>query len=297
MDAVGIIGIAVIIGAFVYAFLRRAPLSLSIAIAILIIYALLATTSRTWGAVSGSTGYWDLALVHNRSWRPEEAPEFFTSMFVHGNLLHLGFNMAALIFIGAALEDRIGRAPFAFIFIIGGLAGTLMFYLLHYGDLFVLIGASGAIMAELGAYARLYPRDRVTLFIPFLPLPALPVIWVAIGFLILSSFMVYTVPFIAHEAHIGGLIAGLFIAPLAMRLPSTKKMKERTVKTDVLVALATTAELKDILEKIKEENVVDVRHAWVERFVQRAKCPRCGGSLRLNRGRVFSECGWKVSLR
>jgi membrane associated rhomboid family serine protease len=295
VDIVAAVAVALIIGAFVYAFVRRAPLSMTIAIAAIAIYALLATTSRFWGDPSWSEGYAQLVLVTG-TWKLDVIPSFFTTMFVHQNLLHLGFNMAALIFVGAALEDRIGTLAFALIFVVGGLIGGLTFYLIHYGQVFIVLGASGAISGELGAYARLYPREKVTLFVPGLMMPAIPVFWLAIGFILISSLLIYVIPGIAFEAHIGGLIAGFFMAPVAGRL--TKKKESRvTMNLDKLEPLATTAELKEMLAKMKAEKIPEVREAWVEPFLEHARCPRCGKRLWEWNEKAISECGWKLRLR
>lgn len=297
MEILGIAGIVIILGSFLYAFIRKAPLSLALAIAFLIIYAIFEITKRVWDVSVWASGYTDLVLVHLETWRVEEIIPFFTTMFVHHNLLHLGFNTMALILIGMPLEDRIGTAAFTIAFIIGGLIGTLTFYLIHYFEYFILLGASGAIAAELGVFARLYPRQRMVLFVPFLAMPAIPVIWVAIGFLLLSSLLVYVVPGIAHEAHIGGLITGFLIAPLLSKIPSKRVTVTKRIDIDALQSLANTSELQDILHKIRTESLSEVREAWIERFVQLARCPQCDGPLRLSLGRIVSDCGWKTRLR
>jgi len=295
VDIVAAIAVVMIICAFVYAFVRKAPLSLTITIAAIAIYALLASTSMFWGDPSWSEGYYDLVMVTG-TWKLDVIPSFFTMMFVHQNLLHLGFNMAALVFIGASLEDRVGTPAFALIFVFGGLIGSLTFYIIHYNQVLAVLGASGAISAELGAYARLYPREKVTLFFPGVMMPAIPVIWLAIGFIVVSSVLVYVIPGIAFEAHIGGVIAGFFMAPIAGRL-AKKKESRVTMNLDKLEPLATTAELKGMLAKMRAEKIPEVREAWVGPFLERAQCPRCGKRLWEWNGKAISECGWKLRLR
>lgn len=297
MDPIGIAGILIIVLAFAYAFLRRAPLCLALSVCFLAVYTLLAVTSKGFGNLPSSLGFPDLVLIHLGSARIEEVIPFFTTMFVHWDLLHLGFNMIALILIGTPLEERIRSPAFAFVFIVGGLFGTLAFYLLHFSQAFVVLGASGAISAELGAYARLYPREKMTLFLPFFPLPPISVIWVAMGFLIISSLLVYAIPHVATEAHIAGLITGLLIAPVAVRIPSRRRTVLKPIDSDSLSVLATTVELKDMLAAIRKESVPEVRDAWLERFVQRAKCPQCSGPLRMRMSRIVSDCGWTLRVR
>ena len=79
----------------------------------------------------------------------------------------------------------------------------------------------------------------------------------------------------------------------------SSKPKKTVGRTNVvaLETLATTAELKEILAKINVETLPDIRGAWVERLVERARCPECGGPLRMTRSKVVSECGWRLHLR
>ena len=297
MELATVLGIIAIIVSILYALVRRALFSLTAAIAILFIFMMLAVTSSAWGRLELSPGFYDLALVHFRTWRYEEIPQFFTSMFVHQNLLHLGFNMLALIFIGVPLEDRVGTPAFIVMFFFGGLMGSMAFYLIHYNELYVLLGASGAIAAELGMYARLYPRQRVSLFFPGFLLPPIPIIWVALGFLVLSSLMVFIVPNVAHESHIAGLIFGFALAPLIARLPSRKKETTKTLDIDALEQLAVTPELKDMVARIRSETVSEVREAWLDRLVKSARCPKCGGPLMHRSGKITSDCGWSLRFR
>ncbi len=294
MELIAVLGIIAIIVSVLYALVRRALFSLTAAIAILFIFMMLAVTSSFWGNLEP---FYELALVHLGTWRYEEILQFFTSMFVHQNMLHLGFNMLALIFIGVPLEDRVGTPAFVVMFFVGGLMGSMAFYLIHYNDSYVLLGASGAIAAELGMYARLFPRQRVSLFLPGFLLPAIPIIWVALGFLVLSSLMVFIVPNVAHESHIAGLIFGFALAPLIAKLPSRKKETMKKLDIEALEQLATTPELKDVVARIRAETVSDVREAWLDRLVKSASCPRCGGPLRHRFGKVTSECGWSLRIR
>src|SRR5207249_66332 len=77
------------------------------------------------------------------------------------------------------------------------------------GALVLLVGASAGIFAVFGAYGRLYPRDRVTLFLPIPGVPSLPVVEVVVIFLILETLLGLLGPLgIAWEAHVGALIFG-----------------------------------------------------------------------------------------
>lgn len=138
---------------------------------------------------------------------PKQPWTIVTSMFVHGSLWHILFNMIALYFLGSFLIRVAGEKSFLAIFFLGGVAGNILFTLLAY-PYSTGIGASGAIFALGGALAVMVPR--VPVFILFIPVPV--PLWVAIIIFFLFSFL----PNIAWQAHLGGLLLGL-IAGLILR--------------------------------------------------------------------------------
>lgn len=215
-----------------------------------------------------------------------------TSMFAHANLVHLMFNVLGLIFIGMVFEQRIGPRPFILLFLLSGLAGTLVFAGIHWNNgMFFVLGASGAISGVLGAFARLYPKEKMSMFIMFIPLPPLP-IWVIVGiFVLIQLLLIPTSSQIAYEAHLGGLAAGILLAPALVRLPLSKRVKRAAISLSALRRLATTPELKTALRRIEEESVPDVRSAWIEHFVSVARCPHCGSHLKASRGELICEKG------
>ena len=126
-----------------------------------------------------------------------------TSMFVHAGLWHITANMLTLYFFGSYLSRLVGDRRFLITYFGGGILGNILFILL--GPLFsIAIGASGAVFALGGALTMMRPRLTVFVF----PIPAPIPLWAAVigGFLILSF-----IPFVAWEAHLGGLVFGLII--------------------------------------------------------------------------------------
>ena len=108
----------------------------------------------------------------------------FYALFLHGDLLHLGFNMLFLLVFGGALEAELGRVRWLLCYFYGGMAAMLCHSIFAPGSLSPVIGASGAIAALLGAALVRMPRSWVLTYIPplwFLPLPAplFLVIWLA----------------------------------------------------------------------------------------------------------------------
>lgn len=124
-----------------------------------------------------------------------------TNLFIHGGLWHLAANMITLFFFGRYLSMMVGEARFLIVYFLGGIIGNFFFILLGPSNTLV-IGASGAVFAVGGAFTLLAPKMKVFVFPIPVPLP----LWVAVigGFIILSFL-----PFVAWQAHLGGLLVGL----------------------------------------------------------------------------------------
>ncbi len=146
----------------------------------------------------------------------------FSSMFMHGSIMHLAGNMLFLWVFGDNIEDAMGHFRFIVFYLLCGLAAALGHAALHPDSAVPMIGASGAISGVLGGYLLLYPRAQVMTLIPIffliriVPLPA----WLWIGFWIVgqtvSGVASYTASTgaasgVAYFAHIGGFVAGVIL--------------------------------------------------------------------------------------
>jgi len=140
---------------------------------------------------------------------PHQPWTIVTSLFIHADFFHIFANMLTLFFFGTYLLRLIGEGRFWFVYFGGGILGSILFLLLA-PHLSIAVGASGAIFALGGALAIMRPQLRVFIFPIPVPLP----LWVAVigGFLIISFL-----PFIAWQAHLGGLIFGLIAGYLFRR--------------------------------------------------------------------------------
>lgn len=229
----------------------------------------------------------------------EKIYTIFTSMYLHTNVIHLLFNMIFLAFIGLLLEEKIGTLRYGIIYYFTGFTAVLTFSFTS-GILrpeVIVVGASGGLFGILGAYARLYPNDKFAFF-PF-PVP-LPIYTWAFIFLLIA-FVATFVPGIclfgrvAHLAHVGGLFGGLAIAPLVMRIETKEKRKKMAkVNYNALDILAKTDEEKEILKKIKSEDEPEVRDAWLEHFLEKAKCPQCGNLMEQKGRTLRCTCGFEL---
>src|SRR5665647_143911 len=135
--------------------------------------------------------------------------QLVTHMFAHGGFFHILFNMYALWLFGAVLEKTWGPKRFLIFYLICGLAaGITEMFLVPQG---AAIGASGAVMGLLAAFAYTFPNVQFYILpIPF-PIKAkyLAMIYAAID--IFGQFSGYGGN-IAHFAHLGGLATGLILA-------------------------------------------------------------------------------------
>ena len=148
-------------------------------------------------------------------------PTLVTSMFLHGDLLHLFGNMVFLLVFGRKVETQLERLNFIALYFVTGITAAMTHMLMEPGSYVPLIGASGAISGVLGAFFIYNPRARITLILdPVLiyflrrltiRLPA----WVFLAiwsFLQISMGLKPQASNVAFWAHIGGFLAGAIIA-------------------------------------------------------------------------------------
>ncbi|MGH6888246.1 MAG: rhomboid family intramembrane serine protease [Rhizomicrobium sp.] len=145
----------------------------------------------------------------------------FTSMFLHGGLLHIAGNMLYLWIFGNNVEDAMGHLRFAVFYLACGAAAALALAFVDPASRLPMIGASGAISGVLAGYVLLFPRARITVIVPlgiiFFPV-ALSAFWV-VGFwfvmeLVSAAFSNPHEPGIAWWAHVGGFAAGAMLTPI-----------------------------------------------------------------------------------
>jgi len=158
---------------------------------------------------------------------------FFTSMFMHGGLLHIAGNMLFLWIFGNNIEDSMARWKFPIFYLAGGAVANLAQVAVNTGSTSPGIGASGAIAAVLGGYAILYPRARVVtaviliFFITLLELPALVVLGVWFLLQLLDASLNSSLGGVAYFAHIGGFAFGLLLIKLFADRPNRDYFQPR----------------------------------------------------------------------
>ena len=135
--------------------------------------------------------------------------QLITYGFLHGSLLHLAFNMFALYMFGSALELVFGPKRYLNYYLV--CVVTAAFAQLAVtgvsGEFYPTVGASGGVFGLLLAYAVYFPRNRVMLLFPPIPIPSrIFVLLYAILSLVLG--VTGSQSGVAHFAHLGGLVGG-----------------------------------------------------------------------------------------
>ncbi|GGZ83936.1 rhomboid family intramembrane serine protease [Streptomyces bluensis] len=133
-----------------------------------------------------------------------------TSMFLHSGYVHILFNMLSLWWIGGPLEAALGRARYLALYLVSGLAGSALTYLIADANQ-PSLGASGAIFGLFGATAVLMRRLRYDMR----PIIAL---------LVINLIFTFNPAFnISWEAHVGGLVAGVGIGYAMVHAPRERR--------------------------------------------------------------------------
>jgi membrane associated rhomboid family serine protease len=150
-----------------------------------------------------------------------EVWRFLTFQFVHANLTHIGGNMLALMTLGPAVEEYLGRRRFLAFYLICGVMGPLAFLILMavagptvYSADSSLVGASAGVFGILVGAAMVAPRDWVQLIFPPTPVRLRTV---AILMLLVAVYTVFAHGRSANfnaggeAAHLGGAVMGYFL--------------------------------------------------------------------------------------
>ena len=142
---------------------------------------------------------------------------FLSSMFMHGDIMHIFGNMLFLWIFGDNLENLLGHIRFAAFYIVCGLAAALAQVVMEPSSAIPMLGASGAISGILGGYLLLFPKRpvRAIIFNFLTTVPAFVALGLWIGYQILLGFLAPAGQGgVAYAAHIGGFIAGVVLIKL-----------------------------------------------------------------------------------
>ena len=150
-------------------------------------------------------------IMRGEFWR------LITPMFLHGSILHIGFNMYALFVIGPTLERYYGHGKFLLLYFIGGFAGNTLSFLLSPNP---SLGASTAVFGLVAAQAVFVYKNRMMFG------PRARGMLTNLGLIVVVNLVIGMQPGIDNWGHLGGLIGGAVFAWVAgpvLKLHTTEK--------------------------------------------------------------------------
>lgn len=240
-----------------------------------------------FGSIAGTPllpdlAFWpqDLTGFHPFGWA-----RILTAAFLHAGFLHIFANMVILIMIGLAFEDRVGRGRFLAIYVFTAVTAVLLHVLYTWftsgeaGLVVPLVGASGAVFGILGAFATMYPHDRIPMWLVFIILPRVPVIVAALILMLLEGLLLFggAVDSVARAAHLGGAVGGAALGPF-LKPADTGPGGRRIVHYDVdaLADRAKTPEQHRYVQRLRDNlDEPDTAAAWFDRIVATLQCTQC----------------------
>jgi membrane associated rhomboid family serine protease len=175
-----------------------------------------------------------------------------TSMFMHGSIMHLFFNMLGLYFFGSAVESRLGTRRFAILYFISGLSGGLLSTITPHT---AIIGASGGVFGVMMAFAKFWPDAPIYIWGVF-PVPA-RILVTFTTLLALFSGLMGSRDGIAHFAHLGGY-AGAWLYLQTISRASGQFKRKATAPPPTLASRLDRWQTID-LNKVHQVNRDEVR--------------------------------------
>jgi membrane associated rhomboid family serine protease len=162
-----------------------------------------------------------MLFIPNRIKQSGEYHRLISSIFIHADLNHLAFNMLSLYFLGTLFEQQmisvygvqLGSVNFILLYLLGGVASEIYPFIRHQDDSnYRSLGASGAVSAVI--FATIFWNPTMDLFLFFIPVPIPAYIFGPIYLAFEYFAMKRGTTNIAHDAHIGGALFGIFFVLL-----------------------------------------------------------------------------------
>ena len=182
-----------------------------------------------WGALSGG-------LTTPAAWRAGLADgsllRLVSALFLHADWAHLLGNLVFLLIFGLPAERSMGPWRLAGLFLLGGAVANLAAVLAIGTPDRLIIGASGAVSALMGAYLALFPRARLGVVVPlgvflqFVRVPAPVLIGVWAGLQLVFTYIGPAFGAVAWSAHLAGFACGVAFALIA-RAGIARRLRRR----------------------------------------------------------------------
>jgi len=155
-------------------------------------------------------GFTDMFILNLKAIYEYQIWRFVTSIFLHGGVVHLLYNLFALLFFGFIFERKIGSWKFVGIFFISGIIGNIIGVNFYSSSL----GASGAIYGILGCLAIINPFMMVFAFGIIMPMFIAAIVWIIGDVMGVFGFGSQGTGYIAH---LGGVFVGVVVG-IVLRL-------------------------------------------------------------------------------
>lgn len=168
-------------------------------------------------------GFTDMLVLNNRAIQNLEIWRFITSIFLHGNIAHLFYNLVALMVFGFILEKLIDGKNFFLVFFASGIIANIISVYFYPSSL----GASGAIMGIIGCLTIMRPFMMVWTIGP------LPMIVASIVYALIDLFGVFYPTGTGNIAHLSGIAVGLIIGLIIRAARRDFKFREKKEKTRI----------------------------------------------------------------
>ncbi|MDY7100858.1 MAG: rhomboid family intramembrane serine protease [Actinomycetota bacterium] len=149
------------------------------------------------------------------------------SLFLHGGIAHLLFNMWALWIFGNNVEDHLGRGKYLAFYLLGGVAATAAHVWANPDSTLPVVGASGAIAAVMGAYLVWFPNAPIRTSILIFIIRDIRARWFLLFWFVFQFFTADNSG-VAWEAHVGGFVFGVVVG-LVVRVSDAAR---RTIWSD-----------------------------------------------------------------
>ena len=171
-----------------------------------------------WGAVPSCVTGFSSVIQPGISCPDMSYVSLFSSIFMHGGLMHLGGNMLFLWIFGDNIELKFGKVKFLLIYLGWGIGAGLAHIVIDPTSTIPAVGASGAISGILGAYLAMFPRVRITTFLMlgfFWRMMHIQAKWFLPFWLVFQNLLPFFIGGfgvagggVAYMAHIGGFAIG-----------------------------------------------------------------------------------------
>jgi membrane associated rhomboid family serine protease len=182
-----------------------------------------------WGALTGGQAPADTLRA---LWFDGRGLSLLTALFLHADWVHLLGNLVFLLIFGLPAERVMGPWRFGLLFLLGGAIANLAAVLLIGAPHRLIIGASGAVSAVIGAYLALFPRARLGLVLPlglfleFVRAPASLLIGIWALLQVVFAYIGPAFGAVAWAAHVAGFGFGVLYA-LFVRAAIARRLRQR----------------------------------------------------------------------